>query len=70
MEPNVLLSCVLSFLAVFILLGVLAILIRLVTAACPFVPEEGQDDAALIAAIHSAAAVRFPGARVIRIEEK
>jgi len=69
MEPNVLLSCVLSFLAVFILLGVLAFLIHLVTSAFPPPVEAMGDDAAVLAAIHTAAAVSFPDARVTHIEE-
>ena len=69
MEPDVLLSCVLSFIAVFILLGVLALLIRLVTSAFPPLAEAVRDDAAVIAAIHTAAAVTFPDARVTHIEE-
>jgi hypothetical protein len=67
METNVLLACILSFLAVFILLGVLAILIRLVTE---FNPNGSRtDNGPVIAAIHTAAAVSFPEARVTRIEE-
>jgi len=67
METNVLLCCVLSFLVVFILLGILAVVIRLVTALFPL--KAGADDLASIAAIHSAVAVSVPGARVTRIEE-
>ena len=67
MEPNVLSSCILSFLVVFILLGILAILIRFITALFP--DGAGNDDAPLVAAIHTAVAVNVPGARVARIEE-
>jgi hypothetical protein len=64
---NILESCALSFLAVFILLSILAIVIRLVTT---FLPERvAQTDAALIAAIHVAVAAACPEARVTRIEE-
>lgn len=67
MEPNVLLNCVWSFLAVFILLGILALMIRLVVA---LFPDGGKsDDAATVAAIHTAVAVALPDARVTRIEE-
>jgi hypothetical protein len=67
MDPNVLSSCVLSFIAVFILLGVLALLIRIIAALFPDGSE--RSDSALVAAIHTAAAVKFPEARITRIEE-
>ena len=59
--------CFLSFLAVFILLGILAVLIRFMTAIFP--SDAKTDEAAVLAAIHTAVADRLPGARVIRIEE-
>jgi len=64
---NIFTACILSFLTVFILLGFLSLLIRLVNSLFP--PEEGKDDAEVVAAIHSAVAAAFPGARVSRIEE-
>lgn len=67
MEPTVISCCLLSFLAVFILLGILALLIRLVTTVFPATAT--SDDAPVIAAIHAAMAASFPGARVNRIEE-
>jgi hypothetical protein len=67
MEPNVLVSCVWSFLAVFILLGILALLIRIVTTLFPVGVK--SDDAPMVAAIHTAVAARLPGARVTKIEE-
>jgi len=64
---GVLTSCVLSFLAVFILLAFLAVVIRLVTALFP--EREAGIDPAVIAAIHSTVAAQVPGAQVTRIEE-
>lgn len=64
---SVLTACVLSFLVVFILLGFLAVLIRLTTALFP--GEGGDVDTAAVAAIHAAVAATVPGARVNRIEE-
>lgn len=64
---SVLNCCLISFLAVFILLAFLAAVIRLVTACFP--EKAAGSDAAVIAAVHSAVAARFPGARVTRIEE-
>lgn len=61
------LTCLYSFLAVFVLLSILAILIRLVTALFP--ARQGGIDAAVISAIHTAVAVKIPGARVTHIEE-
>ncbi len=66
-QPDVLTCCLLSFLTVFILLGFLAVVIRLVTALFP--EKAAGTDPAVIAAIHGTAAVRYPGARVTRIEE-
>jgi len=60
-------ACSYSFLAVFILLGVLAVLFRLITALFPAGAK--TDDAPVVAAIHTAVAVTFPEARVSRIEE-
>ena len=60
-------ACILSFLTVFILLGFLSLLIRMVISLFP--PEKGEDDAAVMAVIHSAVAATFPEARVSRIEE-
>lgn len=67
MEYNVIECCFFSFLAVFILLGLLAILIRIIMAVFP--DGEQVDNAPMVAAIHTAVAATFPGARVTRIEE-
>ncbi len=61
------LTCLYSFLAVFILLSVLALVIRLVTALFP--ARSGGPDLAVISAIHTAVAAKIPGARVTHIEE-
>jgi hypothetical protein len=67
-EPNLLLVCVTAFFAVVLLLGLLAGVIRLLTAVFPErVPED--TGAAVVAAIHSAVARAYPSARVTRIEE-
>jgi hypothetical protein len=64
---SVLNCCLLSFLAVFVLLSVLAIVIRLMTAIFP--EKEAETDLAVVAAIHSAVAAQIPGAQVTSIEE-
>ncbi len=67
-EPNLLLVCITAFIAVILLLALLAGAIRALTVIFPEKTAEGPD-AALLAAIHSAAAVAFPGRKVTRIEE-
>jgi len=62
------LTCLYSFLAVFILLSFLALIIRLVTALFPARSGDGLDPA-VISAIHTAVAAKIPGARVTHIEE-
>jgi hypothetical protein len=59
--------CSLAFLTVFLLLGVLAIAIRLLTVFFPV--THASDDGFVAAAITSSIAVISPGARVVRIEE-
>jgi hypothetical protein len=65
--PDLLTISVFAFLAVFLLLSLLAGLMRGLTALFPEQPD-GPDEA-VIAAIASAAAIAFPGTRVTRIEE-
>jgi hypothetical protein len=60
-------ACLIALVAVFTLLGVLALSIELITAVFP---ERRQTiDPALAAAISTTVASVFPGARVTRIEE-
>lgn len=60
--------CATAFCAVFVVLVVLALAIRAVTALLP--AARPDDDAALAAAIAVAVAAAQPGARVTRIEEE
>jgi hypothetical protein len=66
-EPDLFVISVTAFLAVLVLLSVLAGIIRVLTALFPE-PAAGPDDA-LIAAVHTAAARAHPGMRVTNIEE-
>ena len=66
-ETSLITICATAFLAVFVLLITLAIVIRLITMAFP--RRERADDAVLAAAISAAVATIYPGARVSRIEE-
>jgi len=64
---SVLSSCAVSFLVVFILLGVLAALIKLVDALFP--EADLRDDGPVIAAIHTVVSAQFPEAQVTGIKE-
>ena len=59
--------CLVAFAAVFTLLAVLAILMRLAVALFP--KKDAQTDAALYAAISTAYGSLYPGTQVTRIEE-
>ncbi len=65
-EPDLLVICAAAFVAVIALLSFLAGVIRLLTAIFP-VPDD--IDAAVVAAVSSAAARAFPGTRVTNIKE-
>jgi hypothetical protein len=67
-ETNLLVVCGTAFIAVFILLIALAVIIRLISVAFPAV--RNGDDAVLAAAISTAVAAIYPGARVTKIEEE
>jgi hypothetical protein len=66
-EPDLLSISIFAFAAVFGLLSLLAILMRLLTAVFP--AKTDGPDSALYAAISSAASLAHPGTRVTRIEE-
>lgn len=65
---NLLLACGIAFTAVFLLLAVLAVLMRAITALFPL--RTSRTDPAITAAIATAVAILAPGARVTRIEEE
>jgi hypothetical protein len=60
--------CVAAFLAVFILLSLLAAVMRLLIMAFPEITPAGPD-AALVAAVTSAMASAYPGTKITKIEE-
>jgi hypothetical protein len=66
--PSLLAACGIAFTAVFLVLGVLALIIQLITVAFP--AREERTDPALVAAIASSVAALAPGARVTSIEEE
>jgi hypothetical protein len=65
---NLLTACGIAFLAVFVLLSLLAGLMQLITALFP--ERRPAMDASLVAAITSTVATVLPGARVTTIEEQ
>jgi len=60
-------ACLIALVAVFTLLGVLALIIELITTVFP--ERRHVIDPVLAAAISTTVASVFPGARVTRIEE-
>ena len=66
-QPGLLVICISAFVAVFVLLGFLAVVMRLLIAAFP--EKVGGIDSATIAAVTAAAAYAFPGTKVTKVEE-
>ena len=65
---NLLTACGIAFLAVFLLLSLLAGLMQLITLLFP--ERKPSVESSLVAAITSTVAYLIPGARVTKIEEK
>jgi hypothetical protein len=68
MALDLLVICVSAFFAVFVLLSFLAVVIRLLTLACPQKVSAGSDTA-VIAAVSTAVSVLYPGTMVTKVEE-
>ena len=63
--------CLSALLAVFVLLTILAIIMRILIAVFPETLQKlATSDAALLAAVTTAAASLYPGMRVTRVEEE
>jgi Na+-transporting methylmalonyl-CoA/oxaloacetate decarboxylase gamma subunit len=65
-EPDLLGISVIAFAVVFLLLSLLAVVMRALTA---IFPPPAETDAALVAGIAAAAGEAYPGTRVTKIEE-
>jgi hypothetical protein len=65
--PGLSAACLTAFAVVFLVLGLLALVIRLVTLVLP--ARAPRTDAAVVAAIASAVATQQPGAQVVHIRE-
>ena len=68
MDPNLLVICVTAFVAVFILLSFLALVMRTLIAVYPERITAGSD-AAMIAAVSAAVTMAYPGTKVSKVEE-
>jgi len=66
-SADLLYICITAFAAVFVVLTVLALLMRLILA---LFPERDGDDAAVVAAVTAVALTLYPGTRVTKIEEQ
>ena len=66
--PDLLMVCVSAFSAVFVLLALLALAMRLLMAVFPGLATKA--DPAMLAAVSTAVAAVFPGAKITRIEEE
>ena len=66
-QPELLVICLSAFVAVFLLLGFLAAVMRMLIAVFP--QKVGGIDSATIAAVTAAAAYAFPGTKVTKVEE-
>jgi len=72
MDSNQLLFiCLSSLLAVFVLLTLLAFVMRILVAVFPETLEKlAKSDAALLAAVSATVTSMYPGSRVTRVEEE
>ncbi len=68
LQPDLLVICTAAFTAVFLLLTVLAVMMRVLITVFP--AELEGIDAATVAAVTAAATSAFPGMRVTNIEEQ
>jgi hypothetical protein len=67
MEPNLLLICASAAIAVFLLLTLLAIAMRVLIAVFP--EETDQGDVAMLAAVATAVSAAYPGTRITDVTE-
>lgn len=58
--------CISAFIGVFVLLTLLALVMRLIIV---LFPEKGIDDSAVIAAVTTTVSTLFPGTKITKIEE-
>ena len=66
-QASLLVICVAAFVAVFLLLALLAGMMRVLMAVFP--GKVADDDSAMMAALAAAVAVAFPGTGITKVEE-
>lgn len=66
-EPNLLMVCVSSFTAVFLLLAFLAAVMRILMQVFP--EKAAKVDAAVLAAVTTVASAFYPGTKITKVEE-
>ncbi len=66
-SAELLVICVSAFVAVFVLLAVLAAIMRLIIIVFP--QKTGVGDTAVLAAVASVAASLYPGTKITKVEE-
>jgi hypothetical protein len=69
-EQNLLMICLSAFIAVFVLLTILAVLMQVMIKIFPAKITQKKDDAALYAAIASTMQTIYPGTKITKIEEE
>jgi hypothetical protein len=67
-STDLLMICISAFIAVFVLLTVLAVLMRLIIVFFP--QKKALSDAAVLAAVTTVMHSLYPGTKVTRVEEK
>jgi len=67
MAPNLLFVCLSAFIAVFVLLSILAISMRLILRIFP--EKESKTDAAVLAVVSTSMQSIYPGTIITKIEE-
>lgn len=66
-SSNLLVICAIAFVAVFVLLVILAVIMRAIIALFP--QADSIEDAAMYAAITAVAQANYPGTKITKIEE-
>lgn len=66
--PDLLMVCVSAFFAVFVLLALLAVVMRALIAVFPEMMAKA--DPAVLAAVSTAVSTFFPGTKITRVEEE
>jgi hypothetical protein len=67
-SPDILLVCVTAFIAVFILLTILALVMRALIAVFP--ERISDSDPAMLAAVAAVVSAAYPGAKISKIQEQ